>query len=40
MARARSRIYLEEAKQQAAAGKVAQVPQFTAQMTVEGKACR
>lgn len=35
-----SRIYLEEAKQQAAAGKVPQVPQFTAQMTVEGKACR
>jgi hypothetical protein len=35
-----SRIYLEEAKQQAAAGKVAQIPMFAAQMAVEGKACR
>jgi len=35
-----SRIYLEEAKKQAAAGAIAQVPQFAAQMTLEGKACR
>ncbi|MEE7561019.1 hypothetical protein HH299_15950, partial [Xanthomonas sp. Kuri4-2] len=35
-----SRIYLEEAKQQAAAGKIAQVPMYAAQMQVEGKACR
>lgn len=35
-----SRIYLEEAKKQAAAGAIAQVPQFTAQMKVEGAACR
>ncbi len=35
-----SRIYLEEAKKQAAAGKIAQVPMFAAQMAVEGKACR
>jgi hypothetical protein len=35
-----SRIYLEDAKKQAAAGKIAQVPMFAAQMTVEGKACR
>ncbi|WP_312235994.1 hypothetical protein [Stenotrophomonas sp.] len=34
-----SRIYLEEAKKQAAAGKIAQVPMFAAQMKVEGKAC-
>jgi hypothetical protein len=34
-----SRIYLEEAKQQAAAGKIAQIPMFAAQMTLEGKAC-
>ncbi|MEG2981661.1 MAG: hypothetical protein RR831_19330, partial [Stenotrophomonas sp.] len=34
-----SRIYLEEAKQQAAAGKIAQIPMFAAQMAVEGKAC-
>ena len=34
-----SRIYLEDAKKQAKAGTIAQVPQFTAQMTVEGKAC-
>jgi len=31
-----SRIYLEEAKQQAASGKVAPVPMFAAQMKVEG----
>lgn len=35
-----SRIYLEEAKKQAAAGKIAQIPMFAAQMTVEGTACR
>lgn len=35
-----SRIYLEEAKKQAAAGKTAQIPMYAAQMTVEGKACR
>jgi len=31
-----SRIYLEEAKQQAASGKVAPVSMFTAQMTLDG----
>ncbi|MEA9885901.1 hypothetical protein VDG05_16425 [Xanthomonas campestris pv. raphani] len=35
-----SRIYLEDAKQQAAAGKIPQLPTFAAQMTVEGKACQ
>ncbi len=35
-----SRIYLEEAKKQAAAGKIAQIPMFAAQMTMEGNACR
>jgi len=35
-----SRIYLEEARKQAAAGKIAQVPMFAAQMTLEGTACR
>lgn len=35
-----SRIYLEEAKKQAAAGKIAQVPMFAAQLKVEGNACR
>ena len=35
-----SRIYLEEAKQQAAAGKIPQVPMFTAQQTMEGRACQ
>lgn len=35
-----SRIYLEDAKQQAAAGKIPQVPMFAAQMTMEGKACQ
>nr|WP_238135637.1 hypothetical protein [Xanthomonas fragariae] len=34
-----SRIYLEDAKQQATAGEIPQVPMFAAQMTVEGKAC-
>ncbi|WP_045736667.1 hypothetical protein [Xanthomonas sp. MUS 060] len=34
-----SRIYLQEAKQQADAGKIAQIPEFTAQMTLEGSAC-
>lgn len=35
-----SRIYLEDAKKQAAAGQIAQIPMFAAQMTVEGKACQ
>ena len=35
-----SRIYLEEAKKQAAAGKTAQIPMFAAQLAVEGAACR
>ena len=35
----KSRIYLEEARQQAAAGKIAQVPMFAAQMKLEGNAC-
>ncbi|MFI8719834.1 hypothetical protein ACIGHF_18360 [Stenotrophomonas sp. NPDC077464] len=35
-----SRIYLEEAKKQAAAGKTAQIPMFAAQLSVEGTACR
>nr|WP_211161730.1 hypothetical protein [Xanthomonas campestris] len=35
-----SRIYLEDAKQQAAAGKIPQVPMFAAQQTMEGKACQ
>lgn len=35
-----SRIYLEDAKKQAAAGQIAQIPMFAAQMKVEGKACR
>lgn len=34
-----SRIYLEDAKKQAAAGQIAKIPMFAAQMTVEGKAC-
>lgn len=34
-----SRIYLEESKQAAAAGKIAAVPMFAASMAVEGKAC-
>ncbi len=35
-----SRIYLEDAKKQAAAGKMAQIPMFAAQLTIEGAACR
>jgi hypothetical protein len=35
-----SRIYLEEAKKQAAAGTIPQIPMFAAQMTMEGNACR
>ncbi|GAA3915105.1 hypothetical protein [Luteimonas lutimaris] len=34
-----SRIYLEEAKQAAAAGKIAAIPMYAAQMQLEGKAC-
>jgi hypothetical protein len=34
-----SRIYLEESKQAAAAGKLAAVPMFAAAMAVEGKPC-
>jgi hypothetical protein len=34
-----SRIYLEDAKKAAAAGKTAAIPMFAAQMQVEGKAC-
>mgnify|MGYP000461392205 FL=1 len=34
-----SRIYLEEAKKQAAAGKTAQVPMFAAKAEVQGKPC-
>ncbi|MGI8560152.1 MAG: hypothetical protein ACR2J7_01665 [Luteimonas sp.] len=34
-----SRIYLAEAKQAAAAGKLAAIPMFAAEMGVEGKAC-
>ena len=34
-----SRIYLEDAKKQAAAGQIAEIPMFAAKMTVEGKAC-
>ncbi len=34
-----SRIYLEESKQAAAAGKIAAVPMFAAAMSVEGEAC-
>jgi hypothetical protein len=35
-----SRIYLDDAKQQAAAGKVSSIPMYTAQMTLEGHGCR
>ena len=35
-----SRIYLEEAKQQAAAGQIAPVTVFTAQLEMEGQACQ
>ena len=34
-----SRIYLDDAKHQAAAGQIAQIPMFAAQMQVEGKGC-
>lgn len=34
-----SRIYLEESRQAAAAGRIAAVPMFAAAMAVEGKAC-
>ena len=34
-----SRIYLEEAKKQAAAGQISQVTMFAAQLQMEGKAC-
>ncbi len=34
-----SRIYLEEARKQAAAGKIAQIPMFTAQLQVDGQGC-
>ncbi|WDS37716.1 hypothetical protein [Pseudoxanthomonas sp.] len=36
----RARIYLEDAKQQAAAGKLAALPAYAAVLEVEGKACR
>lgn len=35
-----SRIYLEDAKKQAAAGQIAQVPMYTAQFKLDGQACR
>lgn len=35
-----SRIYLEEARQQAASGKIPQVTMFAAQLQMEGAACR
>lgn len=34
-----SRIYLEESKQAAAAGKIAAIPMYAAEMGVEGEAC-
>ncbi len=34
-----SRIYLEDAKKQATAGQIAQIPMFAARMEVEGKPC-
>ena len=34
-----SRIYLEEAKKQAAAGQIPKVTMFAAQLQMEGKAC-
>ena len=34
-----SRIYLEDAKKNAAAGNIAAIPMFAAAMSVEGKAC-
>lgn len=38
-AQGRSRIYLEEQRQAAKSGNLAAVPQYAAQMTVEGRAC-
>lgn len=35
-----SRIYLEDAKKQAAAGQIAKIPMFAAQLAVEGAPCR
>mgnify|MGYP000880116678 FL=1 len=35
-----SRIYLEDAKRQAAAGTIAAIPMFAAQLQMEGAACR
>ncbi len=35
----KSRIYLQESKQAAAAGKIASIPMFAAEMGVEGEAC-
>lgn len=35
----KSRIYLQESKQAAAAGKIAAIPMFAAEMGVEGEAC-
>lgn len=36
----RARIYLEDAKQQAAAGRLAALPAYAAVLEVQGKACR
>ncbi|UJB18239.1 MULTISPECIES: hypothetical protein [Lysobacter] len=38
-AQGKSRLYLQEEKEKAAASKLAAVPMFAASMTVEGKAC-
>lgn len=38
-AQGKARIYLQDAKQKAEAGKLAQIPMFAASMKVEGKAC-
>jgi hypothetical protein len=38
-AQGRSRIYLEQARQSAAAGKIAAIPMFAAEMRVEGAEC-
>ncbi|GAA4859562.1 hypothetical protein [Luteimonas vadosa] len=38
-AQGRSRIYLQESKEAAAAGKLAAIPMFAAEMGVAGKAC-
>ena len=38
-AQGQSRIYLEQAKQAAAAGQIAAIPMYAAVMAVEGKAC-